>query len=146
VLGLGGAVVRGKIDLLAESPDGPLVVDYKTDALRDADPAKLAERYRTQRDLYALAIHGARSNGEAAVVRAAYCFLETPEQASVEIYDAARITAVHERLQGLVAGIRAGDFTRTDDPHPALCYGCPAAARLCGNPAWKPQWASSSRG
>ena len=65
-LGLGGAVVRGKIDLLAELPEGPLVVDYKTDALRGSDPAELAERYETQRDLYALAVHGARRNGGAA--------------------------------------------------------------------------------
>jgi PD-(D/E)XK nuclease superfamily protein len=146
VLGLEGVVVRGKLDLLAEGPDGPLVVDYKTDALRGAEPAELAERYRTQRDLYALAIHGAHRNGGVAVVRAAYCFLEAPERASVEIYDASRIAAARERLARLVAGIRAGDFERTDHPHPALCYGCPAAARLCGKPAWKPQWASSSRG
>ena len=146
VLGLGGAVVRGKVDLLADPPEGPLVVDYKTDALRGADPAELAERYETQRDLYALAIHGAHRNGGAPVVRAAYCFLEAPERTSVEIYDAARVAAARERLEGLVAGIRAGDFERTDNPHPALCYGCPAAARLCAKPAWRPQWASSSRG
>ncbi len=144
VLGLEGAVVRGKIDLLAERPEGPLVVDYKTDALRGADPAELAERYETQRDLYALAIHGARQNGAATIVRAAYCFLEAPERTSVEIYDEARVAAARERLQHLVAGIRAGDFERTDNPHPALCYGCPAAARLCSKPAWRPQWAASS--
>jgi ATP-dependent helicase/nuclease subunit A len=143
VLGLGGAVVRGKIDLLAERPEGPLVVDYKTDALRGADPAQLAARYETQRDLYALAVHGARRNGAAAVVRAAYCFLEAPERTSVEIYDEARVAAARQHLERLVAGIRAGDFERTDSPHPALCYGCPAAARLCGKPAWRPQWAIS---
>jgi ATP-dependent helicase/nuclease subunit A len=144
VLGLGGAVVRGQIDLLAEHPEGPLVVDYKTDALRGADPAKLAERYETQRDLYALAVHGARRNGAAGIVRAAYCFLEAPEGASVQIYDEARVAAARERLERLVAGIGAGDFERTDNPHPALCYGCPAAARLCAKPAWQPQWATSS--
>jgi len=143
VLGLGGAVVRGKIDLLAERPDGPLVVDYKTDALRGANPAELAERYETQRDLYALAVHGARRNGAATIVAAAYCFLEAPERTSVEIYDEARVAAARERLEHLVAGIRAGDFERTDNPHPALCYGCPAAARLCAKPAWRPQWAAS---
>jgi ATP-dependent helicase/nuclease subunit A len=144
VLGLAGAVVRGKIDLLAERSEGPLVVDYKTDALRGANPAELAERYATQRDLYALAVHGARRNGAAAIVRATYCFLEAPERASVEIYDEARVAAARERLERLVAGIRAGDFERTDNPHPALCYGCPAAARLCAKPAWRPQWATSS--
>jgi len=144
VLGLGGAVVRGKIDLLAERPEGPLVVDYKTDALRGGDPAEVAERYETQRDLYALAIHGARRNGAAAIVRAAYCFLEAPERTLVEIYDETRVAAARDRLELLVAGIRAGDFERTDNPHPALCYGCPAAARLCAKPAWRPQWAASS--
>ena len=144
VLGLGGAVVRGKIDLLAELPDGPLVVDYKTDALGEVDAGALADRYETQRDLYALAVHGARRNGEAPSVRAAYCFLEAPERASVEVYDEARVGAARERLEDLVAGIRAGRFDRTDAPHAALCYGCPAAARLCAKPAWRPQWAASS--
>ena len=144
VLGLGGAVVRGKIDLLAELPDGPLVVDYKTDALGEVDASALADRYGTQRDLYALAVHGARRNGEAASVRAAYCFLEAPERASVESYDEARVGAARTRLEELVAGIRAGRFERTDAPHSALCYGCPAAARLCAKPAWRPQWAASS--
>jgi ATP-dependent exoDNAse (exonuclease V) beta subunit len=146
VLGLGGTVVRGKIDLLAEHPDGPLVVDYKTDALRDADPAELAERYQTQRDLYALAVHRADGNGAAPVVRAAYCFLEAPERTSVEIYDENRVVAARERLERLVAGIRAGDFVRAANPNPSLCYGCPAAARLCGNPGWRPAWAIQTGG
>ena len=104
----------------------------------------LADRYGTQRDLYALAVHGARRNGEAASVRAAYCFLEAPERTSVESYDEARVGAARERLEELVARIRAGRFERTDAPHSALCYGCPAAARLCAKPAWRPQWAASS--
>ena len=107
------------------------------------DPAELAERYEAQRDLYALAVHGGRRNGRAPTVRAAYCFLEAPERASVEVYDEARLAGARERLEELVAGIRARDFTRTDNPHPSLCYGCPAAARLCGKPAWRPQWAAS---
>jgi hypothetical protein len=144
VLGLAGVVVRGKIDLLAEAGGAPVVVDYKTDALRGRDPDELAESYRTQRDLYALAAHGASSNGGAGGVRAAYCFLEAPERASVEVYDEAGLAAARERLERLVAGIRAGDFARTESPHAALCHGCPAAARLCGNPAWRPQWAAAS--
>ena len=79
ILNLGGAIVRGKIDLLAETEAGPLVVDYKSDALRDEDPAELAHRYETQRDLYALAVHRAGGAG-AGRVRAAYCFLEAPER------------------------------------------------------------------
>ena len=143
VLGLGGAVVRGKIDLLAELPDGPLVVDYKTDALGGADPAELADRYGTQRDLYALAVHGARRTGSGDR-RAAYCFLEAPERAVGRDLRRGRARG-GARAPG---GTRRGDprrrFERTDSPHRALCYGCPAAARLCAKPAWRPQWAASS--
>jgi ATP-dependent exoDNAse (exonuclease V) beta subunit len=143
VLGLGGTVVRGKMDLLVESTTGPLVVDYKTDALRGADPEQLAERYATQRDLYALAAHARRPQDPAGLVRAAHCFLEAPDHTVIRTYDAAGLDEARRRLEGLIEGIRAGDFRRTDDPHPSLCFGCPAAARLCGKPAWRPSWAAS---
>jgi hypothetical protein len=143
ILNLGGAIVRGKIDLLAETAAGPLVVDYKTDALGDNDPAELASRYETQRDLYALAVHRAGGAG-ASAVRAAYCFLEAPERTVLETYDESGLDAARDRLEGLIQRIRDGDFARTDSPHRSLCHGCPAAARLCGNPAWKPQWASAA--
>jgi hypothetical protein len=142
VLGLAGTVVRGKIDLLAESSAGPLVVDYKTDALRGTEPEQLAERYATQRDLYALAA-GARRPDDAATeqVRTAHCFLEAPDRPVINTYDAAELDSARRRLEGLIEGITAGDFRRTDNPHASLCFGCPAAARLCGNPAWRPSWA-----
>jgi ATP-dependent helicase/nuclease subunit A len=143
ILDLGGAIVRGKIDLLADTPAGPLVVDYKTDALGGADPAELASRYETQRDLYAVAVHRARGSREEPV-RAAYCFLEEPDRTVLESYDEAGMRAAGERLEGLIQRIRDGEFARTDSPHRSLCHGCPAAARLCGAPAWKPQWAAGS--
>jgi hypothetical protein len=140
VVELGGAIVRGKIDLLCETADGPLVVDYKTDALRGADAGELAQRYATQRDLYAVAA-GAASD---APVRAAYCFLEAPELTVVEPYDRAGLEAARGRLERLIGRIGAGEFARTEQPHRSLCFGCPAAARLCGKPAWRPGWASSA--
>ncbi len=142
VLGLGGTIVRGKIDLLVKTEAGPLVIDYKTDALRGADPRELAGRYATQRDVYALAARGRGAPQPTAAVRAAHCFLEAPEGPVVHTYDARGLEAARERLELLVAGITAGDFRRTDTPHPSLCYGCPAAARLCGKPAWRPAWAA----
>jgi hypothetical protein len=142
VLGLGGTVVRGKMDLVVETESGPLVVDYKTDLLRGADPRELAERYATQRDLYALAARGGRDADPAAAVRAAHCFLDDPDHPVVHTYDASGLEAARERLELLVEGIKAGDFRRTETPHPSLCYGCPAAARLCGKPAWRPAWAA----
>jgi hypothetical protein len=74
-------------------------------------------------------------------VRAAYSFLEARVRTVLEGYDGARISAARDRLEGLIQRIREGDFKRTDSPHRSLCHGCPAAARLCGAPAWKPQWA-----
>ena len=140
LLDLGGTIVRGKIDLLAQTAAGSLVVDYKTDALAGADPAEVARRYEIQRDIYALAVERAGVAGSAGI-RAAYCFLEDPERTVVERYDAARLEAARERVEGLIARISKREFTRTDSPHRSLCHGCPAAARLCGAPAWKPQWA-----
>ena len=142
VLELGVTVVRGKVDLLADTPQGPLVVDYKTDALAGADPEELAGRYEIQRDVYALAVRRAARTASGAV-RAAYCFLEQPDRAVVESYDESRLRDARERVEGLIAGIRGGEFVRTDSPHVALCHGCPAAARLCGNPAWRPGWATA---
>ncbi|MFL5891599.1 MAG: UvrD-helicase domain-containing protein [Solirubrobacterales bacterium] len=143
LLDLGGTIVRGKIDLLAEMADGPLVVDYKTDAVAGADPTELAARYEIQRDVYALAVARAGRVGSEPI-RAAYCFLEDPERTVVESYDDSRLGVARERIEALIARIRAGEFARTDSPHLALCHGCPAAARLCGAPAWKPQWARAA--
>jgi ATP-dependent exoDNAse (exonuclease V) beta subunit len=143
LLELGGTIVRGKIDLLVDRADGPLVVDYKTDAVGDADRAELASRYEIQRDIYALAVQrGGRSGSQ--VIGAAYCFLEDPDRTVVERYDESRLRDARERVEALIARIRGGEFVRTDSPHVALCHGCPAAARLCGNPAWRPQWATVS--
>jgi ATP-dependent exoDNAse (exonuclease V) beta subunit len=151
LLGLAGTVIRGKIDLLAETADGPLVVDYKTDALNGGDPADLAARYRTQRDLYALAVHHARERGAGAEdsdsrIRAAHCFLEAPDRPLIETYDSGRLARARRRMERLVESIRAGGFERTDTPHPALCHGCPAAAHLCGRPGWRPASAPSQPG
>jgi ATP-dependent exoDNAse (exonuclease V) beta subunit len=51
---LDGVVVEGYIDLLVRTPDGLVVVDYKTDSVRsDADVDAALERYRLQGATYA---------------------------------------------------------------------------------------------
>ena len=134
-----GTVIRGKLDLLAEgNGDGvPQVVDYKTDALDGRDPAEVATRYEIQRDLYALAVWEA-GGSKAGRVHTIYSFLERPDQPVEAAYDAERIGAARERAAQLIDGVRQGRFERTSSPYPALCFGCPAAARLCGAPAWRP--------
>ena len=132
VLGIGATVVRGQIDLLAHGGDTPCVVDYKTDALHGRPPDELAERYRAQREIYALAAGG----GEA--VRVAHVFLDAPDEPVIEELGPAELVAARERLEELVSQMGAGAFEPAADPYPALCFGCPAAARLCPRPQWMP--------
>jgi ATP-dependent helicase/nuclease subunit A len=132
LLEIGGAVVRGQLDLLVRDPAGPpLVVDYKTNALRSREPAELMDRYETQRDLYALAAATAAGAEEA---RTAFVFLERPGEPVVREHDAAAIAATRERLGSLVAGIAGGEFEVTHRPHRELCQDCPARPRLCVHP------------
>ena len=130
LLDVGGAVVRGQLDLIVTGPgDPPLVVDYKTNAIGERTPEGiLAASYETQRDLYALA---AASAGGADSARTAFVFLERPDEPVVREHDAEAIAATRERLEGIVAGITGEDFTVTSEPHRELCHDCPARPRLC---------------
>ena len=47
-------LVQGIIDVYFEEPDGLVVLDYKTDRVRDA--GELKERYHAQLDYYARAL------------------------------------------------------------------------------------------
>jgi ATP-dependent exoDNAse (exonuclease V) beta subunit len=133
LLSLGNSVVRGKMDLVAELPGGEIVVvDYKTDSLGGDDPASRADRYATQRGLYALAASRLASSG--AAVRTAYSFLEAPERAVEHAFDDAALEAARDDLGSLIAGVRAADFEVTPEPHAALCHDCPARLRLCSHP------------
>jgi len=129
ILPLGGSVVRGTIDLYADEAGLPLVVDYKTDSLGDRSVEELVDRYRVQRGIYALA--AAR---ETQRVRTVYVFLERAgEPVELEL-DAVALAAARKELEELIAGIEAGRFEVTPEPHAALCWDCPARARLCSHP------------
>jgi RecB family exonuclease len=137
VLSVGGTVVRGKIDLVAEPPGGELVVvDYKTDALGDDTPESHAARYATQRGLYALAAsealgRSANGAGEPPRVRTVYCFLERPDEPVERTFAQEELEAARAEVEALAAGVRAGRFEVTEHPHRALCHDCPARERLC---------------
>ena len=132
VLGLGGTVVRGKIDLLVDGGELPTVVDYKTDALDGRSPAEAAARYAAQRQVYGLAVGGETG------ARAIHVFLEAPEEPQIELFDADALRAARAHLSELIGRMRGGEFEVAEAPYAALCFGCPAAARLCPRPAWKP--------
>jgi hypothetical protein len=135
LLGVGGTVLRGSIDLLVEREgEPPLVVDYKTDRLGDSSPAEHAARYETQRTIYALA--AAQSLG-APAVEVAYVFLERPEEPALSNLGRAEMEAGRERLAAAIAGIGRGEFPAApvEQRSWALCRGCPALGRLCSGPA-----------
>ena len=133
---LGGSLMRGTLDLLAESREGPpLVVDYKTDRLEAADPAEHALRYEVQRDLYALATVSATG---ADAVRVAYVYLEQPERPVIYEIDRAAAEAARAGLEATIEEIAGGRFEVTRSPDWALCRDCPARKRLCSNPAAPP--------
>lgn len=163
LLWVGGAVLRGSIDLLVER-DGapPLVVDYKTDRLGDPATAagespgkpradgpdgvqgpggpppagvdELMERYRTQQAIYALAVAESRRAPE---VEVAYAFLEAPAgPAPTRRFDAAGLERERERLVALIARIMAGEFPAAPSTARSwrVCSGCPALELACSGP------------
>jgi ATP-dependent helicase/nuclease subunit A len=134
---LGGSLMRGTLDLLAEPRDGPpLVVDYKTDRLEAADPAEHALRYEVQRDLYGIAALSA-TGAEAAQI--AYVYLERPDSPVSYEIDRAAAEAARVGLEETVAEIAAGRFEVTRSPDWELCRDCPARRRLCSAPAPPPE-------
>jgi ATP-dependent exoDNAse (exonuclease V) beta subunit len=91
---IGGSVVEGYVDLLAEDGNGGLVVlDYKTDTVRnDAEVEERTERYRLQAATYALAIEAVTDRS---VTRASFLFLGTSGaiEATVDDLEAAKAEA-----------------------------------------------------
>ncbi len=55
-----------------------------------------------------------------------------------EEFGPAELKAARTRLEGMIGRIRGGEFRPTDEPTSAICFGCPAAARLCPHPKWRP--------
>jgi ATP-dependent exoDNAse (exonuclease V) beta subunit len=134
LLGVGGTVLRGSIDLLVEREGAPpLVVDYKTDRLDGSTPVAHAARYGTQRAIYALAVAESLAAEE---VEVAYVFLERPDEAIVSYLDAEEMEIAKERLATTIARIGRGEFpvALVEDRDWSLCRGCPALGRLCSGP------------
>jgi ATP-dependent helicase/nuclease subunit A len=134
LLGVGGTVLRGSIDLLVER-DGkpPLVVDYKTDRLGGTDPAERAGRYEVQRSIYALAVAEALNVAE---VEVAYVFLERPDEPAITTVAPAEMVAARGALEETIAQISRGEFPVAPPQQRSwdLCRGCPALKGLCSGP------------
>jgi ATP-dependent helicase/nuclease subunit A len=135
LLGVGGTVLRGSIDLLVEREGAPpLVVDYKTDRLGGAGPAERAGRYEVQRSIYALAVAEALDVAE---VEVAYVFLERPDEPAVTTVGPAEMVAARGALEETIAQISRGEFPTAPPEERSwdLCRGCPALRGLCSGPA-----------
>jgi ATP-dependent exoDNAse (exonuclease V) beta subunit len=90
---VGDITVEGFVDLLYESPEGLVVVDYKTDAVRsEADVDAAVERYRLQAAAYALALK--QSLGGRAVARCTFVFVSGGRARQRDLAGAALATAV----------------------------------------------------
>lgn len=106
-----------------------LVLDYKTNALGDADPSGIVEHeYSLQRLVYALACF--RDGAED--VEVVYHFLERPEEPVSTAFTAADTPALEAALSSAIAAIRAGEFAPT--PSEFACAGCPALDVVCAGP------------
>ena len=121
-------LVNGVVDVHAAEGDGLLVVDYKSDALGERDPAELtAESYSTQRLVYALA--GLR--GGAQRVEVVHCYLERPDAPAVAAYRAADADRLEGELLELARGVVESRFEPSPEPNFELCADCPGRSALC---------------
>jgi ATP-dependent helicase/nuclease subunit A len=126
-----GALVNGVVDVLARTPEGALVVDYKSDRLGELTPAEVVERdYATQRVVYALA---ALRDG-APEVEVAYAFLERPAEPVSATFTQRDVPALAERLTNLAEGVLEARHPVAAEPHRGLCGDCPGRATLCSWP------------
>lgn len=94
----GGRLLEGYIDLLHRTPEGMVIVDYKTAATND--PAELARRvagYRLQGGAYALAV---RATTGTPVVRVCFAFLTPAGPVELDLDD---VDAAVAEVEALVA-------------------------------------------
>ena len=134
LLGIGGTVLRGSIDLLVEREGAPpLVIDYKTDRLGEAGPVERAGHYGVQRSIYALAVAEALSAPE---VEVAYVFLERPEEPASTLLTAEAMADARVELEATIARITEPGFpvAAPEERDWSLCRGCPALRGLCSGP------------
>jgi ATP-dependent helicase/nuclease subunit A len=124
-----GVLLHGFLDVFHSDGSRALVVDYKTNALEEADPAAVvASDYRLQRLVYALAC--LRTGVEEAEV--VYHFLERPDELVSQVFTRAEVPELEAELSAAIARIQAGDFRPT--PSETVCAGCPALDLVCAGP------------
>jgi ATP-dependent helicase/nuclease subunit A len=125
-------LIVGAIDVFArEQGAGALIVDYKTDRLDGTDLQELVNAaYGTQRLVYALA--ALRAGAER--VEVAHVFLERADEPISVTFTRADGQRLQQELAALAGGVLRREFPVTDQPHRAVCAGCPAEGGMCSWP------------
>jgi ATP-dependent helicase/nuclease subunit A len=124
-----GVLLHGRFDLYRRDGRRALVVDYKTNAIADRDPAEVVEsEYTLQRLVYALACF----RGGAEEVEVVYVFLERPDAPVSTVFGAGDVAALEAELSEAIARIDGGDFVPT--PSEFACSDCPALDVVCAGP------------
>jgi ATP-dependent exoDNAse (exonuclease V) beta subunit len=124
-----GVLVHGRFDLYRREGDRALVVDYKTNAIGEHDPAEVVEsEYTLQRLVYALACF----RGGAREVEVVYAFLERPDAPVSTVFGAGDVAALEQELSEAIARIDAAEFVPT--PSEFACSDCPALDVVCAGP------------
>ncbi|MGE3073333.1 MAG: UvrD-helicase domain-containing protein [Dehalococcoidia bacterium] len=91
-----GTVIEGFIDLLYESPEGLVVVDYKTDSVRGMSQIAIAmERYRLQGAAYAIVLEEALKRP---VAKCVFVFAEPRTEVAIDDLEGAK-AAVRETIR-----------------------------------------------
>ncbi len=124
-------LVNGFLDVLADEPDGALIVDYKSDRLEGRDPQRLVdEDYGAQRLVYALA--ALRGGGRAGRGRLRAARAPRASRSSRSTSPPTRRACEQELLE-LASGVVESRFAPTETPHLELCADCPGQPALCAH-------------
>jgi ATP-dependent exoDNAse (exonuclease V) beta subunit len=126
---LAGATLVGKLDLLASTAGGALVIDYKTGATALGSDSQ--GEHRAQADCYALAALA----GGAKTVEVRFVGVETDERGGPRdmsfAYAAGDAATLREALSTRAGALAAGPFEPLSAYMPGLCDDCPAARGVC---------------
>jgi DNA helicase-2/ATP-dependent DNA helicase PcrA len=116
---VGRDLVRGRMDRIDATPDGAVVVDYKSSNVPEQAKADARARDSLQLQIYALAHEAATG--------------ELPHEVQLHFLDSgtigrskpdpARLAKARSRITAAAAGIRAGEFK--PNPNPVACGYCP---------------------
>ena len=116
---VGQDVVRGRMDRLDSTPEGVVIVDYKSSNVPDQAKADARARESLQLQVYALA-HEADTGRLPSEMQLHFLDSATIGRTAP---DAERLGRAREKIAAVASGIRAGDFPAR--PNPVACGYCP---------------------